>query len=293
MPGRLRRTYVPDMTQTQPNQTTSATDPDDAALKAKHAAMWAMGDYPAVATELIAPLGPVLVEAAGITAGHRVLDIAAGSGNVAIPAARTGADVVASDLTPDLLETGRQAAEAEGLSLQWEVGDAEHLPYAAAEFDTVVSCVGIMFAPHHQPAADELARVVRPGGRIGLVSWTPEGFIGRMFATMKQFAPAPPPGAQPPPLWGSESHVRELLGDRVTDVVAEKRRLPVGRLHDGAEFRDFFKRTYGPTIAVYRSLADDPERAAELDAALEALGDEASRKGVMEWEYLLFTARRG
>jgi hypothetical protein len=113
-----------------------------------------------------------------------------------------------------------------------------------------------------------------------------------MFATMKPYAPAPPPGAQPPPLWGDEAHVRGLLGDRVTDVVAEKRRLAVGRLHDGAEFRDFFKRTYGPTIAVYRSLADDPGRTAELDAALAALGDEASRTGVMEWEYLLLTARR-
>ena len=282
------------MTQTQQNQTRSSAsaDPDDAALKAKHAAMWAMGDYPAVATELIAPLGPVLVEAAGITAGQSVLDIAAGSGNVAIPAARTGAEVVASDLTPDLLETGRQAAEAAGVTLRWEVADAEALPYADGEFDAVLSCVGVMFAPHHQRAADELVRVVRPGGRIALLSWTPSGFIGRMFATMKPYAPAPPPGAQPPPLWGAEAHVRELLGARVTDVVAEKRRLPVGRLHDGAEFRDFFKRTYGPTIAVYRSLADDPERAAELDAALEALGDEASRESAMEWEYLLLTARR-
>jgi SAM-dependent methyltransferase len=251
-----------------------------------------MGDYPAVATELIAPLGPTLVEASGITAGEHVIDIAAGSGNVAIPAARTGADVVASDLTPELLETGRQAAETLGLNLRWEVGDAEHLPYADAEFDVAVSCVGIMFAPHHQESADELVRVVRPGGRIGLVSWTPEGFIGRMFATMKPYAPAPPPGAQPPPLWGDEAHVRELLGDRVTDVVGEKRRLVVGRLGDGAEFRDFFKRTYGPTIAVYRSLADDPARAAELDAALAALGDEATRDGAMEWEYLLLTARR-
>jgi len=279
------------MTQTHTQQTPPSTS-GDAALKAKHAAMWAMGDYPAVATELIAPLGPALVAATGVAGGDHVLDIAAGSGNAAIPAARTGAEVVASDLTPDLLETGRQAAEGAGLTLRWETADAEHLPYADAEFDVALSCVGVMFAPHHQQAADELARVVRPGGRIGLLSWTPEGFIGRMFATMKPFAPAPPPGAQPPPLWGDEAHVRELLGDRVTDVVAQKRRLPVGRLRDGAEFRDFFKRTYGPTIAVYRSLAEDPGRTAELDAALAALGDEASREGVMEWEYLLFTARR-
>jgi len=274
------------MTQTQQQLQTDST------LKAKHAAMWAMGDYPAVATEVIASLGPVLVEATGLAAGDRVLDVAAGSGNAAIPAARAGADVVASDLTPDLLETGRQEADAEGVALRWEVADAEALPYADGEFDAVISCVGVMFAPHHQQAADELVRVVRPGGRIGLLSWTPAGFIGRMFATMKPYAPAPPPGAQPPPLWGDEAHVRELLGDRVTDVVAETRSLIVELFRDGAAFRDFFKRTYGPTIAVYRSLADDPVRAAELDAALAALGDDALHDGAMEWDYLLLTGRR-
>ena len=274
------------MTQTQQQLQTDAT------LKAKHAAMWAMGDYPAVATEVIASLGPVLVEATGLAAGDRVLDVAAGSGNAAIPAARAGADVVASDLTPDLLETGRQEADAEGVALRWEVADAEALPYADGEFDAVISCVGVMFAPHHQQAADELVRVVRPGGRIGLLSWTPAGFIGRMFATMKPYAPPPPPGAQPPPLWGDEAHVRELLGDRVTDVVAETRSLIVELFRDGAAFRDFFKRTYGPTIAVYRSLADDPVRAAELDAALAALGDDSLHDGAMEWDYLLLTGRR-
>jgi SAM-dependent methyltransferase len=283
------------MTQTQPAQTqhtpTTAT-PEDAALKAKHAAMWAMGDYPAVATELIAPLGPTLVAATGIGAGDHVLDIAAGSGNASIPAARAGADVVASDLTPELIETGRQAAATADVQLRWEVDDAEHLPYADAEFDAAISCVGIMFAPHHQEAADELVRVVRPGGRIGLISWTPAGFIGQMFATMKPFAPAPPPGAQPPPLWGDEDHVRALLGERITDVVAEKQSLPVPLFPDGASFRDFFKRTYGPTIAVYRSLADDPARTAELDGALAAHGDRYVGDGPMEWEYLLFTARR-
>ena len=276
------------MTQTQQSPQT-----DDASLKARHAAMWAMGDYPAVATEVIAPLGPVLVEAAAVDAGDRVLDVAAGSGNAAIPAALAGAEVVASDLTPDLLETGRQAAEAAGVTLRWEVADAEALPYADGEFDAVLSCVGVMFAPHHQRAADELVRVVRPGGRIALLSWTPSGFIGRMFATMKPYAPPPPPGAQPPPLWGDEAHVRALLGDRVTEVAAETRSLPVSLFADGASFRDFFKRTYGPTIAVYRALADDPARAEQLDADLAALGDAALAEGAMGWDYLLLTARRG
>ena len=204
-------------------QTQSPVQSDDTALKAKHAAMWAMGDYPAVVTEVIHTTGPVLVEVTGIAPGDRVLDVAAGAGNASIPAALAGAEVVASDLTPDLVETGRQAAERAGVTLRWEVGDAEHLPYADAEFDTVISCVGVMFAPHHQEAADELVRVVRPGGRVGLLSWTPSGFIGRMFATMKPYAPPPPPGASPPPLWGDEDHVRTLFGDRVTDLTLQRR----------------------------------------------------------------------
>jgi SAM-dependent methyltransferase len=273
-------------------QTETETQAADAALKAKHAAMWAMGDYPAVATDVIAPLGPILVAAAGVGPGDRVLDVGAGSGNAAIPAALTGADVVASDLTPELLETGRLQAADRGARLRWEEADAEALPYADASFDVVLSCVGVMFAPHHQQSADELVRVVGPGGRIGLLSWTPEGFIGQMFAAMKPYAPAPPPGAQPPPLWGDEGHVRGLLGDRVTDVVAERRSLQVSVFADGAGFRDFFKRTYGPTIAVYRSLADDPDRAAELDTVLAGLGDGFLREGSMAWEYLLLTARR-
>ena len=172
--------------------------------------MWAMGDYPAVATEVIAALGPILVEATGIAPGDRVLDVAAGSGNAAIPAALTGADVVASDLTPDLLETGRQAADAAASQLRWEVGDAEALPYDDAEFD-----VGHLLRRRHvrpaPPAGRRRAgpRGPRPAAGSALLSWTPAGFIGQMFATMKPYAPPPPPGAQPPPLWGDEAHVRE------------------------------------------------------------------------------------
>jgi ubiquinone/menaquinone biosynthesis C-methylase UbiE len=262
-------------------------------LKTKHRAMWALGDYPAVATDVIPALGPALVQATGIRRGDKVLDVAAGNGNAAIPAAQVGADVTASDLTPELLEVGRREAEERGVRLTWEPGDAEALPYADASFDAVISCVGVMFAPHHRESADELVRVTRPGGRIGLISWTPQGFIGQMFAAMKPYAPAPPPGAQPPPLWGDEAHVRELLGDRVSELSAERQDLVVDRFASGAEFRDFFKATYGPTIAVYRSLADQPDRAAELDAALADLGDRyVDRDGVMRWEYLLVVATR-
>ena len=267
-----------------------STTPDD--LKTRHRAMWALGDYPAVATEVIAPLGDVLVDACGIGPGQRVVDVAAGSGNAAIPAARRGADVVATDLTPELLDIGRRAADAEGVSLRWQVADAEDMPCEDGEQDVAISCVGVMFAPHHQAAADELVRIVRPGGTIGLISWTPEGFIGQMFATMRPFVPAPPPGVQPPPLWGHLDHVRDLLGDRVTDIDARQQKLQVTNFASGAEFRDFFKATYGPTIVAYRGIADDPARVAELDRELEALGDRYLVDGVMEWEYLLVTAVR-
>ncbi len=267
----------------------------DRELKARHRAMWALGDYETVAAELIPTLGPTLVEAAGVKAGDRVLDVAAGSGNAAIPAAMTGASVVASDLTPDLLESGRKDAEARGLEIDWREADAEALPFADGEFDVVLSCVGVMFAPHHQASADELVRVTRSGGTIALLSWTPEGFIGQMFGTMKPYAPPPPPGAQPPPLWGDEAHVRSLLGDRVTDLEARRLDLLVDQFSRPEEFREFFKRTYGPTIAVYRSIAEDPERVAALDRDLDELARRAGLGGdstSMAWEYLLLTARR-
>ncbi|MCT4353547.1 class I SAM-dependent methyltransferase [Streptomyces sp. Je 1-79] len=264
----------------------------DRALKAKHRTMWALGDYPAVATRVIAGLGPVLVEACGVKDGDKVLDVAAGSGNASIPAAMAGGDVVASDLTPELLDEGRREAAARGVELRWQEADAEALPFADGSFDTVMSCVGVMFAPHHQATADELVRVCRPGGTIGLVSWTPEGFIGEMFATMKPYAPPPPPGAQPPPLWGREEHVRTLLGDRVTEVEARRQPLAVDLFDRPEAFREFFKATYGPTIAVYRNIADDAEKTAALDEALDGLAARALRNGAMEWEYLLLTARR-
>ncbi|MEU1850364.1 class I SAM-dependent methyltransferase [Streptomyces sp. NPDC019990] len=269
----------------------------DRALKARHRAMWAQGDYPSLAAELIPGLGAVLVEACGVGPGRRVLDVGAGSGNAAVPAALAGADVVASDLTPELFDAGRRAAERQGARLTWQEADAEALPFGDAEFDTVLSCVGVMFAPHHQRAADELVRVCRPGGTVGLLNWTPQGFIGRMFATMKPYAPPPPPGTQPPPLWGEEEHVRALLGDRVTDVRAERRTVRVDRFPTPEAFRDYFKERYGPTITVYKNIAGEPGRVAALDRDLADLARDsdlgAGEAGtVLEWEYLLFTAHR-
>ena len=267
----------------------------DRALKAKHRAMWALGDYPAVARDIVGDLGPVLVQASGVGPGERVLDVAAGSGNASIPAAAAGATVIASDLTPELFETGRKAAAEAGVEIDWQTADAEALPYPDASFDTVLSCLGVMFAPHHQSGADELVRVLRPGGTLGLLSWTPEGFIGQMFATMKPYAPAPPPGAQPPPLWGNEEHVRALLGDRVTEVSASRASLVVDEFATPAAFRDYFKANYGPTIAVYRFIADEREKVAALDRELEELArrfDRGTHRSVLDWEYLLLTCER-
>ncbi len=271
--------------------TTRQATSDDTALKARHRAMWALGDYHAVATEIIPDLGPVLVEAAHIGPGDHVLDVAAGAGNVAIPAAATGAHVIASDLTPELLDRGRADAEAKGVGLEWRVADAENLPFEDDTFDAVTSCVGVMFAPHHEAAADQLVRVCRPGGRIALIAWTPDGFIGQMFAVMKPYVAPPPPGAQPPPLWGDVAHVRELFGDRVTDLTASQQLLRAEGMDDPMAFREYFKQNYGPTIAAYRGLAEDPARAAELDQALDDLVARfRAPDGGIDWEYLLVVA---
>ncbi len=267
----------------------------DQALKARHRAMWALGDYPAVASDVIPELGPVLVAASGVRAGDRVLDVAAGSGNAAVPAALAGARVVASDRPPELFTAGREFAARHGAAVRWEVGDAEALPYPDGSFDVVLSCVGAMFAPHHQRAADELVRVCRPGGTIGLLSWTPQGFVGELFRTMKPYAPPPPPGAQPPPLWGDENHVRALLGDRVTDVVARRQALTTDLFPTPEAFRDYWKAVYGPTVAVYRHIGDNPEEVAALDRDLTDVAARFARTTdttVMDWEYLVLTARK-
>lgn len=278
-----------------PAQTTKVagrSDPD-VALKAPHRAMWALGSDPTVAREIVAPLGPVLVTATEIQADDSVLDVAAGSGNVAIPAARIGAQVVATDLTPSLLSAGRRVAERAGVELTWMPADVEALPFAEGSFDAVLSAVGVMFAPDHQVAADELVRVCRRGGRIGLITWTPRGFIGQMFATMEPYVAPSPPGASPPSLWGNEEHVISLLGDRVVLLRCERRLLRVDRFERPEDLLDFFKSHDGPTIAAYRALAGEPARAAALDAELCALAPRfLEPDGSMSWEYLLLVAIR-
>lgn len=276
---------------------TALNDPAglDPELKAKYRAMWAMGDYPSVAADVIPDLGAILVEACDIGPGDTVLDVACGSGNAAIPAALQGARVVACDLTPELLQAGERLAAQRGLELEWREADAEALPFGDGEFDVVVSSVGVMFAPHHQACADELLRVCRPGGTIGLASWTPKGFVGQMFSVMKPYSAPSPPGAQPPPLWGDEHHIHTLFGSRLVDVAVRRQDVVVDRFADAEAFRDYFKASYGPTVAAYRGLASDPGKVAALDRDLADLArrhDRGTIGLVMDWEYLLVTGRK-
>ncbi len=267
----------------------------DSELKARHRKMWASGDYPSMVETFLLPLGPTLVEACGITAGTRVLDVAAGTGNASIPAAKTGADVTASDLTPELFDAGRRRAQAEGVELEWVEADAESLPFDDDSYDVVMSSIGAMFAPHHQEVADELVRVCRPGGTIGMLNWTPEGMIGALFRTMGPFAPAPPPGAQPPPLWGSEEHMKELFGDRVDFRTLERQALEITAFAHPRDYGEHFKERYGPTIVAQTNARNDG-REAEFNDAVDQFCDQWNRGGAeearFEQEYLLAVGTR-
>ena len=270
------------------------TTMSDSELKARHRAMWASGDYPAMVETFLTPLGPRLVEACGIQQGMRVLDVGAGTGNASIPAAERGASVVASDLTPELFEAGRERAQAAGVELEWVEADAEKLPFEDESFDVVMSCIGAMFAPHHQSVADELVRVCKPGGTIGMLNWTPEGQIGALFRAMGPFAPPPPPGAQPPPLWGSEEHVRELFGDRVDLHTLRRENLEVTAFKQARDYGEHFKAFYGPTIAA-RKNAVNTGREQEFDEALDRFCDEWNRgdgDARFEKEYLVVVGTR-
>jgi SAM-dependent methyltransferase len=267
----------------------------DIELKARHRKMWASGDYPAMVETFLLPLGPRLVDACGIGPGMRVLDVAAGTGNASIPAAQRGATVTASDLTPELLQAGRRVAEAVGLELEWAEADAENLPFEDESFDVVMSSIGAMFAPHHRDVADQMVRVCRPGGTIGLLSWTPEGMLGALFRTMGPFAPPPPPGAQPPPLWGSEEHLHEIFGDRVDFHTLQRDALEITAFERARDYGEHFKAYYGPTIAA-RANAVRSGREAEFDEALDRFCDEWDRgtpeHARFEKEYLLAVGTR-
>lgn len=268
---------------------------EDHRLKAAHRAMWTMGDYDRFARATVWELGPVLVDACGITRGDRVLDVATGTGNVAIRAAMKGASVVACDLAPEHFPAGQRGARAQGVNVEWIEGDAERLPFEAGAFDVVTSCFGAMFAPDHHAVADELVRVCRPGGTIGLVSFTPEGVGGEFFALLASYAPPPPPGADSPLAWGTEEYVRERFGNRV-GAFQLSRRTYVERASSPQEYSRLFIDAFGPLVAIRASLEHAPERRAELDRRfLEAIirWNQNRSAGPVEiaYEYLLAVGR--
>jgi ubiquinone/menaquinone biosynthesis C-methylase UbiE len=253
---------------------------------------WALGDYHTFATELVWEVGPALVDSCGIGPGQRVLDVAAGTGNVAIRAAEAGATVIASDLTPENFAAGRREAASHGVEVEWVEADAEALPFADAEFDVVTSSFGAMFAPDHQRVADEIVRVCRPGGTIGMANFTPEGLAGEFFGLFAEYAPPPPPGALPPVLWGSEQHVRELFRDRVASLELT-RRTYVERAASPAAYVELFVTCFGPIVALRAELG---ERAADFDRDFVEFAERANRgpadgQAEYPYEYLLVVAR--
>lgn len=225
---------------------------DIAAMKRQARATWAAGDFDSV-VPFIWEAGGAAAEAAACGPGDRVLDIAAGSGNAAIQAAMRGADVVASDLTPELFEPGRRRAAGNGVELEWVEADAERLPFEDASFDVALSTFGIMFAPRQSVAAAELARVVRPGGRVALCAWRPAGFVGEMFATIAGFLSPPPPVEGPPVRWGTEEGVHALLDDAF--AIRCEERILVQRFAGGIdEMTDYFMPRFGPMVMARRAL---------------------------------------
>jgi ubiquinone/menaquinone biosynthesis C-methylase UbiE len=265
---------------------------DEQTLAATHRAMWALGDYALMAEEVMAPLGPILVAANRIRPGIRVLDVAAGSGNISLPAAETGATVVSTDLTPELLQRSQARAAAQGLTLDYREANAHALPFDDGEFDSVISAIGVMFAPDHRRAAGELVRVCRPGGTIGVISWTPEGFFGRMLAAIRPYRPSLSAAVPPAALWGREGYLPGLLGDRIFRVTTQRGMLRVNRFDCAEAVHDYFKNHYGPTIEAYANIGDNPVLAAELDAQLIELARQYLVDGAMQWEYLLLTMKK-
>ncbi len=248
-------------------------DIDVSGIKRGQRMMWAQGDYGEISRP-IAPVGALLAERAGAGPGELLLDVATGTGNVAIPAAKAGAEVTGLDITPELLEVARSRAHEEGLQITFIEGDAEELPFAENAFDRVTSCFGVMFAPRQQQAAEELLRVARPGSRIAIAAWTPTGLMGRMFATIASYMPAPPPELAPPVMWGVEDHVRGLLAPGDARLTFELRTITF--THDSPEsWVAYNERLLGPFIMA-RAALEPQGRYEQLRAELIGLYSEAN-----------------
>ncbi len=264
-----------------------ATPPaiDLAAIKQRQQATWASGDFAVVGTTLQI-VGEQLAEAAEIWADERVLDVAAGNGNATLAAARRFAHVTSTDYVPALLEKGRERARAEVLPVNFQVADVEALPFADSRYDVVLSTFGVMFAPDHAKAASEMLRVLRPGGRIGLANWTPEGFIGRLFKVIGRHVP-PPAGLQSPALWGTEAHLKALFGAKAASLDIQ-RRIFNFRYRSAAHWVQVFRDFYGPTHKAFAALDAVGQQALELHitALLEELNTAGPASLVVPAEYL-------
>ena len=261
------------------------TQPDLDTVKTRQQGAWSSGDYAIIGTTLQI-VGEALCEALDLRAGQKVLDVAAGNGNVTLAAARRWCEVVSTDYVPALLERGRERAAAERLAIEFRQADAEALPFVDASFDVVVSTFGVMFTPNQDKAATELLRVCKPGGKIGLANWTPEGFIGQLFNTIGKHMP-PPAGVKSPALWGTGARITELFGAQASSIQLEQRHF-VFRYRSAQHWIDVFKTYYGPLLKTFGAL--DPQAQAALTDDLFALIKRFDRSGdktiVVPSEYL-------
>jgi ubiquinone/menaquinone biosynthesis C-methylase UbiE len=262
-----------------------ASEPSFAAIKAKQQATWASGDFAVIGTTLQI-VGESLAEAVDVRAGERVLDVAAGNGNATLAAARRFAQVTSTDYVAELLRKGQARASAEGLAVEFRVADAEDLPFEAGSFDVVLSTFGAMFTPQHARPADEMLRVTRSGGRIGLANWTPEGFIGQLFKIIGAYLP-PPAGLKSPALWGTEPHLVELFGKQAANIHVERKNFNF-RYRSTAHWIQVFRDYYGPTHKAFAAL-DAPQAADladDITALLECLNIGGQHSLVVPGEYL-------
>ena len=271
--------------QSDPQSIPVPPPPDIEAIKQRQQATWASGDYAVIGITLQI-VGESLAEAADLRAGERVLDVAAGNGNATLAAARRFATVTSTDYVPHLLDKAAARAHADGLAVEFRVADAEALPFADGSFDIALSTFGVMFAPDHDRTADELLRVVRPGGRIGLAAWTPEGFIGQLFRLVGAHVP-PPAGVRSPVRWGDESYLVELFGRQAADIHCVRRTFNF-RYRSAAHWIDVFRTYYGPTHKAFAAL--DGEGQTRLHADLVKLLESRNVGGpnslVIPGEYL-------
>jgi ubiquinone/menaquinone biosynthesis C-methylase UbiE len=265
----------------QPDQ----PQPDLKVLKARQQAAWSSGDYGLIGTTLQI-VGEELCEALDLRAGQTVLDVAAGNGNISLAAARRWCEVTSTDYVPSLLERGRARAAADGLAMEFRDADAEALPFADRSFDTVVSTFGVMFTPNQDRAAAELARVCKPGGKIGLANWTPEGFIGQMFKTLGKYLP-PPAGVKSPALWGTRNRLDELFGPAAATISAEPRYFNF-RYRSPEHFVEFFKTYYGPMLKAFGALDANKQKGlhADLIGLIGSLNKAKDGTMVVPSEYL-------